>query len=441
MQGMKHDAEVIVLGAGLAGLNAAKTLGAVGKSVVILEARSRAGGRVYTTRDATTAHPIELGPEWVGADGEMRELLNSANADVRATHGHHLIRKNGELLSRENFDETTEIMERLAALIADGSDLALQDALDRSCPEVEFAESRAALVSYVQGFHTADPARVSVRWLLEVEENEPAAASEGRALAGLDQAIGVLCAELPASVSLSLNTIARHVQWSAGEVTVQAERDGKSERFTGASLVCTLPLSILKLAPADSAAVQFSPPLTTKQRALGLLDTGPVVKVLLVFDEPFWTRIDSLKHASFIQQPGLPFPTWWTTYPVEAPVLTGWVAGPLVAGLGGVRGDGLLPLALSSLAGTLGISAERVRQQLRGWHNHDWSADPFARGGYSYVLSGGTGAPRELAEPINNTLFFAGEATCGQGHNATMEGALQSGRRAAEELLAHYAAS
>lgn len=434
MQHIKRDADVIVLGAGLAGLHAAKTLGAAGKSVIVLEARNRAGGRVYTVHDDATDYPIELGPEWVG-DGELRTLLNSVHAKVRTTHGAHFVRKQEALLARENFDETNEIMERIAALIADGTDYSLNEALDRCCPEPEFADSRASLVSYVQGFHAADPARVSARWLLEVEENEPAGASEGHALAGLDLAIHALIAQSAPLVTINFGAVARHVRWSAAGVEVDAVCDGESVRFTAMKLVSTLPLAILKAAADDSGAVQFTPPLTTKQRALSLLDTGHVVKVLLVFDEPFWSRIDGLERASFLQQTGLPFPTWWTTHPLNAPVLTGWVAGPLIAGLGDARGEALLPLAINSVAAVLGVAPDRVRQQLRSWHTHDWSGDPFARGGYSYVLSGGTGVHRELAQPVNDILFFAGEATCGQGYNATMEGALQSGRRAAQELL------
>lgn len=432
---MQRDADVIVLGAGLAGLSAAKALGAAGKSVIVIDARNRAGGRVHTVHDAATDYPIELGPEWVG-DGELRRLLNSVNANVRTTHGVHLVRTTGGLVSRENFDETNEIMERIAALLMDGSDYTLNEALNRCCPEPEFAESRASLVSYVQGFHAADPERVSARWLLEVEENEPADASEGHALAGLDQAVQALAQQATDKVSFRFDTVVRHVHWSEAGVEVDADSNGQTVRLAASQLICALPLAILQSHQDDAGAVQFTPALTMKRDALKQLAMGPVVKVLLVFDEPFWNRIDDLKHASFIQQPGLPFPTWWTTFPVDAPVLTGWVAGPLVAGLGGRHGDALLPLAIDSAAAVLGVTGERVAQQLRSWHTHDWSADPFARGGYSYVLSGGTGAHRELAQSVDNTLFFAGEATCGQGHNATMEGALQSGLRAATELLA-----
>jgi monoamine oxidase len=75
-----------------------------------------------------------------------------------------------------------------------------------------------------------------------------------------------------------------------------------------------------------------------------------------------------------------------------------------------------------------------IAAQLESRHFHDWTADPFSRGAYSYVGVGGTEAHRTLAEPVERTLFFAGEATCGEGFNATMEGAVRSGRRAAEQL-------
>jgi monoamine oxidase len=96
----------------------------------------------------------------------------------------------------------------------------------------------------------------------------------------------------------------------------------------------------------------------------------------------------------------------------------------------------LLDLAVRSLANALGLSRRDVSARLEYHHFHDWGSDPFARGGYTYVRVGGIDAHRTLAEPVAGTLYFAGEATCGEGLNATMEGAVRSGRRAAAELLA-----
>lgn len=430
-----NTADVIVLGAGLAGLGAARVLGAAGKSIVVIEARNRAGGRVFTTRDPHTEYPIELGPEWVGAEGGVRDVLDTANADVRVSYGAHLVRRDGAIVERESWKEMSELLERIRTLVTDGPDQPLLTAIAAVCAEDELAEGRAALVSYVQGFHTADPARVSSRWLLEVEDNEPADASEGHAMLGLDRGIEALRLELGERTQLRLNTVATRVRWSSDGVQVDMQHGNRTETLSARRLVVALPLAVLKLPIAQQGAVEFIPPLG-KDAALDLIDTGHVIKTTMVFAEAFWHRISKMKTASFIQERGLPFPTWWTTHPIDAPVITGWVAGPLTKHVQGLRGDALRDTALDSLARVLGVPLDEVTQQLRGWHSHDWSADPFARGAYSYVLSGGTGAHAEMAMPLHNTLFFAGEFTAGHGHNATMEGALQSGIRAAQELLA-----
>ncbi|MGV3708047.1 MAG: flavin monoamine oxidase family protein [Gemmatimonas sp.] len=443
-QSPDHVFDVIVLGAGLAGLAAAHELVRAGKQVVVLEARDRAGGRVLTARDPATQYPIELGPEWVGTTGDFRALLDASAGDVRVTGGDHLVRQQGALLARENWHEIEEIMHRLAVLVGNGDDCTLTEGLARSGAHEEMPEGRSALVNYVMGFHAADPDRVSVRWLLEVEDNEPADASEGHAFGGLERGVQQLVAGVGGDRGIRLNTVVRRVRWTHGaqpQVEVDAAAGGASLTVRARQLVCTLPLAIMQRSvlqhdAADESAVDFQPALHAKAHALSQIEMGPVTKLVLVFDAPFWNQIDALKRASFLQEPGQPVPTWWTTHPFDEPVITGWVAGPLRAPIANTSREQLRTLALESLASVLGVPVSMLEQRLRGWHMHDWTRDPFARGGYSYVLSGGTDAHRILAEPLHNTLFFAGEATCGLGHNATMEGAFQSGLRAARQLLA-----
>jgi monoamine oxidase len=136
----------------------------------------------------------------------------------------------------------------------------------------------------------------------------------------------------------------------------------------------------------------------------------------------------------FLQISEKPLPVWWTA-PEAAPILTGWAGGPRAEQLAGMSDRELLRLAVESLAGGLGIGSEEVRQRVREHWWHDWTTDRFTRGAYSYVGVGGTGSHELLSRPVERTLFFAGEATCGEGLNATMEGALRSGRRAAAQLL------
>jgi monoamine oxidase len=200
--------------------------------------------------------------------------------------------------------------------------------------------------------------------------------------------------------------------------------------------VITLPLAVLQARASEAGAVHFDPPLTRKQEALQLLAMGNVVKVMLAFRTAFWNEESPLKKALFVQDTRQPLPTWWNARPSDAPMWTGWAGGPMAEPVLPLQGDALLDVALASLSGAIGFSKERLAAELASWHSHDWSRDPFSRGAYSYVQPGGFHAPEALAAPMDRTLYFAGEATYGEGYNATMEGALLSGRRAAEQVIA-----
>ena len=120
---------------------------------------------------------------------------------------------------------------------------------------------------------------------------------------------------------------------------------------------------------------------------------------------------------------------------MRAPILTGWAGGPAVERLA-LRGEeSVVGRALDSLTCLLGLGRERLADLLIAWYMHDWQADPFARGAYSYIPVGGLDAPRLLAEPVEDTLFFAGEATDLSGRNGTVHRAMASGQRAAGEII------
>jgi monoamine oxidase len=165
------------------------------------------------------------------------------------------------------------------------------------------------------------------------------------------------------------------------------------------------------------------------------MDLGKVVKLVLGFREPFWRDVGPLQDLLFLHALEQPFPVWWTALDPDVPLLTAWAGGPQVDRLDTTDERALLELAIASLAATLDLDRSDVARRLESHHSHDWNADPFSRGAYTYVTVGGSQAHRTLARPVANTLFFAGEGTCGGGYNATMEGALRSGRRAAEEVL------
>jgi len=164
-------------------------------------------------------------------------------------------------------------------------------------------------------------------------------------------------------------------------------------------------------------------------RALAHIEVGHVVKIILRFRERFWDDFN------FLHAENADFPTWWTSAPVRAPILTGWAGGHAADRLLAEGAEAIGSRAIQSLASLLGVSRRRVASQLDAVHMHDWQADPFSRGAYSYAGVGGSGAHRELARPLSKTLFFAGEATSSD-ETGTVSGAIASGRRAARSLIA-----
>jgi monoamine oxidase len=151
------------------------------------------------------------------------------------------------------------------------------------------------------------------------------------------------------------------------------------------------------------------------------------VRVALAFDEEFWRR--RAPDVAFFHSPKAAFPTFWTPLPMRAPLLTAWAGGPKAARLTGRSSSALIQEALRSVKSVFGSPPP-----LMSAHVQDWQADPWSRIGYSYVLVGGEGARQELARPLKETLFFAGEATDVE-ESGTVAGALRSGQRAAREVL------
>jgi monoamine oxidase len=248
--------------------------------------------------------------------------------------------------------------------------------------------------------------------------------------------------------SVRLNTVATDLRWSRDQVEVRCrsrlgeEVDPVRARFA----VVTLPLGVLQAPEGAAGAVRFDPPIPGIREAARALVMGSVVKLVFRFRAPFWE--DALHfHAedgSGTRERKLfladgPFPTWWTPSPVVAPLLTAWAGGGAARRVR-ERGDPV-GVALDTLAQLLGTTRRRIDAELEDRHFHDWDADPFALGAYSYVPAGALAAQRALRRPVEDTLFFAGEATATEGWNGTVDGAIESGRRAAGEILERIGAT
>ena len=421
------DRDVIVIGAGLAGLAAADRLVWAGHHVTVLEARDRLGGRVWT--DLSGPRPVDLGAEWLGNKGAVYDILVQGRAQLRAPAGERFRRApDGWENLRDLPDVTAALIARAERAARAGDDPALADALDVCCAGPADADARDQLLAYVEGFHAADPARLSLRWLVEVEKTQPAEASELRAVEGAGRVVSAFAGSIEGRCDLRLNRVVSEVRWKPGEVEVATVgADGSHALHRAEAAVITVPLPML-------SAIRFQPALDEKLAAGDRLAMGRAVKVVLRFRTAFWREIGPLDRMLFLFGGAPPFPVWWTPADPEVPQLTGWAGGPRAAAADGVGSGQLAELAVASLADSLGLGHVEVMRQLEGFHHHDWNGDPFSMGAYTWVTAGGLDAHRTLAAPVAKTLYFAGEATCGAGYNATMEGAIMSGRRAAGEV-------
>ncbi len=422
------DVDVVVLGAGVAGLKAAHDLDAAGVRVVVLEARDRIGGRVWTDRDLAD-HPVELGAEFVHGDRA------STWAPLRALG-----------LATRVWPKADESLVRLA----DGSLRTMRDArasdadFDRTrtmtWPDLEArpyedleafllrADWTGAQRGYVRrSFANAagdDPHHLSAAALGLGLADGTAGLGDHRIEDGYDALPNALAEGLDVRLETPVTRV--EVERSGVRVTV-----GSGATWRARHVVVALPLGVLQ-----SGDVTFEPELSAlKGSALAGLRMGPVVKVVYRLDRIPFRPLDRAGPAiEAVYASGTP-PMWWTSSPADTarPIWTGFVSGSGALELLRHPPEAALARAFAALVAEVdpneraGLHYDRARRI-------DWPHDPWARGGYSHVVPGFVGAREALAAPTP-PLFWAGEATAGEGSAATVHGAFESGERAAREVL------
>jgi monoamine oxidase len=429
--------DVLVIGAGAAGLSAAGDLAQSGLRVTVLEARDRLGGRILTHRAPSQGFPVELGAEFVhGRPREIWEIVEAAHLKTHEVGGEPWCHRDGVL---ERCAELRRRVERLlGGMSANRGDRSFQEFLE-SDAVAEPSEIKSRATAFVEGFNAAHADRVSVQWLIDARRADEAIAADRsyRLLDGYGELVAQLAKRVEnGACDLRLNTPVRVIRWRPGSVTIVT---GNGEILKAPHAIVSLPLAVLRL-PVSAGGIAFDPDITAKRDAYAKIAVGDVVRVVLVFRERFWERLQpsgrSLERLSFLFSSDEYFPTWWTTMPASSTILTGWSAAGRAERLRGRDATSIVARAISSLSDILGMDRPVLRSKLDRAYFHDWYADPFSRGAYSYVLVGGASAPSELAAPLERTLFFAGEATDTTAHNGTVHGAIASGKRAAREVLA-----
>jgi len=425
---VEMKADVLVVGGGFAGLIAARNLASAGKSVVLLEGRDRLGGRALTVIE--NGVPVELGAEFVhGKPPVLLSLLEEARIPYFELEGKFYRVDHGRVAPDDYGDgEDSDSFAALKSLPASPeNDLSFQEAAELSSMP---PDQRRWMTRYVEGFNAADATRISAASLALQQQAEDAIDGDTsfRLTHGYKSLVAWLEAEcLRLGVQIHVETPVRSVLWRRGEVVAACD----TGEFHAERCIVTLPLGVLK-----AGTVQFQPEPEAIFAALHGLEMGDAVRISLVFRNRFWQNV--APEMSFLingegGEGDDDLTAWWTPNPSPAPLLTGWAGGTRARSL--ASGEELLGSALRSLARYFQTTEPALREQLVSWHTHDWHADQFSRGAYSYITTGGLGLLPALTRPVQDTLFFAGEHTEQDGHWGTVHAALQSGTRAARQII------
>ena len=434
--------DVLILGAGMAGLTAARALAERGLRVCVLEARPRVGGRILSQK-VEGGGTVELGAEFVhGRAPELWALIDEAGAKTVERQGSMLRERHpGSLVADDPEDnamfeplEQLEAPDQLAKFAVE--DQAFADWLAASNVA---AELRPGLTAYVEGFNAADAQRISARSLGIQQQAEDATEADRSwhlpgGYAQLPDYLAARVKEFGGEIRLGCQVLG--IRWTPGEVRAETT-DGE---FIAPRCIVTFPLGVLhQINRPGGIAITPEPAAIAQSRRLAM---GHAARFTMIFSTKYWQFSqlfdrETLRSMSFLFTFSHITPVWWTSHPDpdSLPALTGWIGGPRASALEGKAPDELGSAACVTLAKIFALDEHLVRSALVATYSHDWAADPFARGAYSYVPVGAVDASAAMTEPEADTLFFAGEHTDITGNWGTVHAALRSGLRAAAQIL------
>jgi monoamine oxidase len=411
---------IVIVGAGAAGLMAARELARAGKQVTILEARERCGGRIHPLPASQFGYAADGGAEFVHGEAPVtRGLLREAGLSLQAIAGTQWS-FDGTKLSREQRDDPHEA-ELHAALEDLKDDLTVAEFLRRHFAGDDYARMRRSIERMVEGYDAAEPERASTLALRE-EWMVGGHHAQGRIVGGYGALIAFLAAECRRhGVAIRLGCVVSAIEESGGAVIV---RCADSEMLSCGNLILTVPLPLLP---------EIALPRGAREKAALASDIGfgNVIKILLRFTKPWW--LDRTEDLTFLLSDET-IPVWWTQRPSDDPVLTGWFGGPRTAELAGLDPRALIDAGIDSLAAVFGLPRHDLARDVVAAVATNWAHDPFARGAYSWATPQ-TRAAQTILARADGPVLFSGEALYRGRDMGTVEAALASGQETAGLIL------
>ncbi|MES2891055.1 MAG: NAD(P)/FAD-dependent oxidoreductase [Bacteroidota bacterium] len=408
---------LLIIGAGASGLLAARELTSF-YEITILEANDRIGGRIFSLSHESEI--IEAGAEFVHGNLPITlTLLKEAGIKPVKISGKMFRHEQGEFSAvtemTDGWDDLLQKMEEVE------EDMTMQELLMKFFSSPRYEALRRQVVKYLAGFDLADVARASVQgtlkeWQAEEQDNY-------RVRGGYQSLINYFHEKLKAEgVRVNTNTAVQKVRWEPGSVTLTTTTGAA---FMASKVLVTVPISMLQF---GKTSLQFEPKLPFETEIANDIGFGAVIKLVLKFKTPFWQT-----NAGFILSDEV-FPTWWTQLPSKNPLMTGWVGGPAAAALSHLDDEELVTKGLSSLATLYNIDIAELHQQLEWAKVFNWQKTSYVNGGYSYAMIGTRAAQTSFSTPIEDTIFFAGEALYNGGHPGTVEAAFFTALEAAQHF-------
>jgi len=435
---MENKSDILIVGAGAAGLMAARELTKSGFEVTVLEGRNRIGGRIFTMGNVFS-QPVEAGAEFIHGNLPVTlGLIRQSGLSLREMKGIFW-----QASSNSNGDESSGPFSgwdqmfgvKLSEL---AEDIPLNDFLERNFQGDQFAGLKASIRGYAEGYDAADPNRLSTfafrdEWMKDDD------AAQCRINGGHSSLIEWLSAEIEkAGGKIFLNEVVKKVNWKKSEVEV-ITAEGK--KFIAKKVIIAVPLGVLMADASAEAALSFFPSVADKIEAAKSMGYGPVMKIFLEFKESFWSA-ERVKSRMHLDLPPLGFilsgermPTWWTQYPDDFNLLTGWLAGPRAEKMKLLGDDVLLKDSLLSLAAIFKMNVDDLKSNLLTSRFVNWTVDPFALGAYTYSTTESKRSREILNSPVEDTIYFCGEALYDGPEMGTVEAALASGVAVAKEII------
>ena len=403
------DVDVAVVGAGAAGLAAAKELRRAGKSFVVLEARARIGGRAYT--DATLGAPFDAGAQyihwaernpWKGIADELQVPLEEDRPD-----GVPLVFANGVRMPDEERARRRNAFSRIWQALAGAvsADRSFADAVKGASPEIVGAAG--GITQFALG---EDPQRVSVADYDQLWAGDDFLVPSG---------YGALVARYGADVPVRLSTAVDVIRWGERGVALETPQGTLK---AGAAIV-TVPVGVLK-----AGTLRFSPGLPAPtQDALDGLGMGAYTKIALKVDRERVEPLEGTDYIEVVDGGAVSFEFW----PFGQDLCLVMLGGDHARRLCQAGERAAIDFATERLAGMAG---GHIRAAVAGGRLAAWWTDPFSRGSYSVARPGRVAARAALGQPIGGKILLAGEATAGGGA-MTVGGATLEGQRAARAVI------